>query len=330
MESLHKEIIILICHWLNKDIQLISFGKISKYYNYLIKTTKWYHVTIYTRDKHQLEHILSLYQFMNFHPYWITDVSSFIDKLKHCHTLDFSYSDIKNNDVKKLKKCHTLNLSLCDNIDDSSVKKLGKCHTLNIGHTIITDISVKKLGNCHTLILNATKITDDGLSYLSNCHKISLYNCKNITDKGMIYLKKCNIINLYGNTQITDIGIKELSKCYELDITETSVTDIGLKELKDCHKLCIGGKLITDNGIKELKNCYELDLSECQKVTFNSICLLTECVILNLSYTKMIDDRIINLKKLKILRLDEYDKISPLCLKKLEENGCKIITDERM
>ena len=82
-----------------------------------------------------------------------------INYLKHCHTLDLSYTKITDESVKELKHCHpkgTLDLSYCKNITDESVKELKHCHpkgTLHLTGTKITNEGVNLLRKAGCIII---------------------------------------------------------------------------------------------------------------------------------------------------------------------------------
>jgi hypothetical protein len=185
--------------------EIIKCVLICHNYKFIIQNHHWINKTIKLTSAN-INYVMNNYNFKNIKIY-NCDVDLYINKLKNCHTLDLSCTNITNESVKELKNCHTLNLSFCNKITDESVKELKKCHTLNLSDTNITDESVKELKNCHTLDLSGTNITDESVKELKNCHTLDL-----------------------SGTNITDESVKELKNCHTLYLTDTNITDESVKK----------------------------------------------------------------------------------------------------
>jgi Leucine-rich repeat (LRR) protein len=181
-----QDVIILILGNLNIK-EIIKCELICQDYKFIIRNHYWINKKIMLASIN-IDYVLNNYNFKNIKINSNIDVNMYINKLKHCHTLDLTCTNIMDESVKELKNCHTLNLS-GTNITDESVKELKNCHTLHLGWTKITDESVKKLKNCHTLYLSDTNITDESVKELKNCHTLNLSGT-NITDESVKELKK--------------------------------------------------------------------------------------------------------------------------------------------
>jgi Leucine-rich repeat (LRR) protein len=158
----------------NLDIkEIIKCELICHNYKFIIRNYYWINKQIRLKSIN-IDYVLNNYNFKNIkiNP---CRIHLYINKLKNCHTLDLSDTNITDVSVKELKNCHTLNLYWCKNITDDSIKELKNCHTLNLSRTKITDEGVKELKNCHTLKLSFTKITDVSVKELKNCHTLYIY-----------------------------------------------------------------------------------------------------------------------------------------------------------
>ena len=213
-----------------------------------------------------------------------------VEYLGKVYSLNLSYTDISDEDIKHLGKCHTLIISNNEKITDKGIKHLGKVHILDLkncnkitdeglkylekAHTLdvtncnkITDEGLKYLEKVHTLDLERTHITDEGVKYLGKVHTLNLSGCKKITDEGVKYLGKVHTLNLSGCNKITDEGVKYLGKVHILNISHCDfITDEGVKFLGNCHTLNVCGLDITEKSIKYLSNCDTLHLGRCGKL----------------------------------------------------------------
>jgi hypothetical protein len=166
-----NDVIILILENLNIK-EIIKCELICHDYKIIIRNHHWINKQFIIYDN--IDFVLNTYNFKNIKICYNLniDVNLYINKLKHCHTLNLRDTTITDESVKELKHCHTLNLS-GTNITDESVKELKHCHTLNLSRCRkITDESVKELKNCHALDLGWTKITDKSINELKNCHAL--------------------------------------------------------------------------------------------------------------------------------------------------------------
>jgi hypothetical protein len=128
MENIPKELSILFFSYFDKVEDLLSCGSLSKFYNKLIKETKWYNVHI----KPFLINVFNI--------------------LKHFNFMKFNLSNtaIDDETLSLLKHCHTIDLHACKCITDAGVRELTGCHEINLFLcTQITDVGVETLGNCN-------------------------------------------------------------------------------------------------------------------------------------------------------------------------------------
>jgi len=106
-------------------------------------------------------------------------------------SIDCSYKDITDGELKHLKGVHTIDLWMCKQITDKGLSYLKGVHTIDL--------------KC------CEQITDKGLSYLKGVHTIDLRWCKQITDKGLSYLKGVRTIYFEHCNKITIKGIQCLN-----------------------------------------------------------------------------------------------------------------------
>ena len=71
--------------------------------------------------------------------------------------LNFSWSNILDNDLKYLKGVHYINLKFCEKITDKGLKYLKGVHSINLRWTNITDKGLKYLKGAHYICLYGNK-----------------------------------------------------------------------------------------------------------------------------------------------------------------------------
>jgi len=125
-------------------------------------------------------------------------------RLSHnLHTINLSYTKIKNEDLIYLEymNIHELDISHCVNISNiSTLDKLPKLFKLNIGY-LRKIINVSHLYKVNTLILSHCSNVKD-ISALSNVTNLNLYSCPKIKfenyipNNDTINISRCNIKNI--------------------------------------------------------------------------------------------------------------------------------------
>ena len=164
---------------LDRMNHIIRLELLSMFHMKIIRNHNW-NKYIFIRTNSMMIHIINNYKFRNLDIGSCVDINMYVDKLKNCHTLDLSHTNISDTSIIELKNCHTLDLSYTDIAN--GISKLGTCHTLNLCHTNVTDIDVGKLNTCHKLDLSYTNTTDASISKLGNCRILILYKTK-VTDE---------------------------------------------------------------------------------------------------------------------------------------------------
>jgi hypothetical protein len=119
-----NDVIIIILD--NLDIkEIIKCELICQNYKFIIRNYYWINKQI-RLTLTNINYVLNNYNFKNIRINCNLNFNLYINKLKKCHILDLSITNITDESVKELKNCHTLYLSGCENITDKSVKELKK------------------------------------------------------------------------------------------------------------------------------------------------------------------------------------------------------------
>ena len=121
--SLNNDTFILVLEKTNNIKFVIGLEVLSKHCQKIIRNHNW-NMQVEIKNNIVLEHVIDNYNFKNLKISRKCDINSFIDKLKNCHTLHLSGTNITDESVKLLGNCHTLDLSYCKKITDESVKLL--------------------------------------------------------------------------------------------------------------------------------------------------------------------------------------------------------------
>lgn len=228
MSSLYVyDLLLLICGELNTP-NLIKCKLISITHQNIIINGDWVNTPLYIGNDKMLSYVLDNYKFKNLdiNPYCST-INANIYRLKKCHTLNISWSNITDENIQKLKGCYGLNVA-GTNINNSTIKKLKNLNWIDLSITNVTDKCLEQLQNCEKLYLACTKITDKGVELLSKCHTLNLNGTK-ITDKSIIKLKNCHTLSL-ARTFISSKCANELC-CFELVLYDTYVQRRTIKKL---------------------------------------------------------------------------------------------------
>ncbi len=239
-----KDIFLLICNETNKN--LVKLNLISKFHTDIIKTNHFNNTIINIKNVGMLEYVLTNYKFgnLNFESSKI-DINPYIDRIKYCHTLNLSKTNVSNNSVIKLRGLHTLLLSKTS-VTDSIVSKLKWCHTLDVSKTNITDSVLPKLKNCYNLNLCKTQVCE--VYPLHKCHTLDLSYTDIIYSD--VHHLKCHTLNI-SNTDITDLSIKYVKNCHTLNVSNTTITDINIKYL-NCVILDVTNTKVPKDCVHEL------------------------------------------------------------------------------
>ncbi len=92
--------------------------------------------------------------------------SALLEYLKGIHSIDLSFTNITDDQLKYLEGAHTIYLTGCENITDAGMKHLKGVHILDITETGITDAGLKHLKGVNTIYLMDTEITEKGKEFL--------------------------------------------------------------------------------------------------------------------------------------------------------------------
>ena len=119
----NKDIFIQICNYLVTVKILVKLEQLSTNHKTLIRTNDQWPFEIKITSTKLVGFVVRNYNF-KYYSLWMSQfMDDIIDKLKNCHTLDFSGTKITDKSVHKLKNCHTLYF-ICTNITKKSVCKL--------------------------------------------------------------------------------------------------------------------------------------------------------------------------------------------------------------
>src|SRR5947209_320992 len=107
MDTMIPEILVIIFNNLTLK-ELLTIESMSSYYKKIIRTNKWIKPCVVIRNDETLSHVLNNYKFGNLSVEPECNVNIFIHKLKNCHSLDLSWTNITDENIIELKNCHTL------------------------------------------------------------------------------------------------------------------------------------------------------------------------------------------------------------------------------
>lgn len=231
------------------------------------------------------------------------------------------------------------------------VAKLRRLKTLNIPYTQVSDDGLRYITNLPIEHLNLleTSVTDRGMKYIGQMRELRqlCLLSTHVSDAGLNELKDLEHLgdlNL-ASTDVTDKGVPTLlplkGTLWKLDLSDTHVTNAciaTLSQMKSLDDLAIGGTDVTVTGLSKHLHSKVTKLGLANTQTRDSDCKLLaarfpQLVRLNLTATKITDEGLLHLVKLKNLKQLRvfHCNVSKSAIAKLEESipTCQII-DSRL
>src|SRR5947208_1072527 len=99
MNSLLSELFDPIFNNFNSDSsinQILNLRTISKYFLFIIHNISLINVQIFLKSDDICRYVLNMFKFKNLHLSNAYDVNSFIDKLRNCHTVNLSMTNVSD------------------------------------------------------------------------------------------------------------------------------------------------------------------------------------------------------------------------------------------
>lgn len=207
------------------------------------------------------------------------------------------------------------------NLTDELMKKVAtikEMEKLDVGHTKITDKNLEFMTKLPLteLDISATAITDDGLRHIAKIASLKKLTITEtaITDAGIAKLLKMPQLNtlVAAATKISDKGVADLVSLKmldRLDLTSTAASDACLKDISKMHMgvFLADSSKITGAGVCKFLRSNTLTkvcLAGCKIYDADILGFATSLPIvrsLDLSSTKLTDQGLLNLAKLKTL-----------------------------
>ncbi|KAL9641901.1 hypothetical protein ABK040_000839 [Willaertia magna] len=305
----------------------ISLSKVNKYFyntlfikqneilNYIIKQFK---ICIELNNK--LPNYLFKINYLRVSRYNINLLNKF-KNLKYLEISNLYFSPtIKKHEYifPKFEKLIELKLHNCE-LPVDNIPFLSNLQKLELNNS---SIGVNKITNLESFI-NLTELQIVNSNIVEN----SLQNLKNLEKLELIFrdvlqydvdfsnlknLKNLNIQGIINNFNKLP-NLEELTCCLKNISNFNNLKHIKRLKITNLKKT----KAITDKDLMELPNIVELDLHYNKDINGECLLKLTNLEKLNISYTKIADEHLINLQKLKYLKASHCHYFTGECLLKL-------------
>ncbi|KAL9648757.1 hypothetical protein ABK040_003693 [Willaertia magna] len=193
----------------------------------------------------------------------------------------YSGYNITGECLQTLQNLMYLNINYCYDVHDNFLKNLKKLKKLDITNCRnVTGECLQYLPKLEELNVSGEHIKSEYLNYLQNCNKLYLYAPGELlTEETLQQFTHLISLNICGSKNYKCKFLPHLTNLTELNA-------YGILNLKDEHLL----------NLKKLK---KLDISRCENIFGNCLLQLTNLESLDINGTKITDEYLENLTRLK-------------------------------